>query len=454
MKISVSIKPKNESERDHLEKTIPDLIKKHTLPIRELLSDSFVRSVHCTRSEAFHEQYKILDDEDHLGLDHLANTYTSIPTFVGLMRHAASDWTLAKLKEKGLIGTAKIKESEPVTPPSNIEQTSSEPEEESGEQTDEAAKTADERVIERLERIDPVAYQFVQEKDIRLISRPKWSWAFEWMRSTFDLEERTDSSGTYFAFLYSPGLGEYQKLTYLIGVIRRDPAFHKWHEAQKIDERGPSSISPAPGTPEYRDYQEQLKEQSYALMAKLGATPEEIAARRRGEAANEWLGQQGLLFEVLQAVGAARQVSPSARGGTPGRWAAKPSGRRRRQPPKRLQKGVQANRKAGNATRDKIAAREAPASKEKNFRTTKGFRRMDVVKEGKELVLIESKVGRTSPTQRVRQEVERDAWLLRNKKVDRIIWEFTRSKITKLVGPTEALQKMLEKAGIEIRINP
>ncbi|MBX9654210.1 hypothetical protein K2Y11_11380 [bacterium] len=339
MKISVSIKPKNESERDHLEKTIPDLIKKHTLPIRELLSDSLLRSVHCTRSEDFHKQYKILDDEDHAGLDHLANTYTSIPTFVGLMRHAASAWTLAKLKEKGLIGTAKIKESEPATPPSNIEQISSEPEEESGEQTDESAKTADERVIERLERIDPVAYQFVQEKDIRLISRPKWSWAFEWMRSTFDLEERTDSFGTYFAFLYSPGLSEYQKLTYLIGVIRRDPAFHKWLEAQKIDERGPSGISPAPGTPEYRDYQEQLKEQSYALMAELGATPEEIAARRRGEAANEWLGQQGLLIEVLQAAGAARQVSPSARRGTPGRWAAKPSAGPGRNPgyvPKRL----------------------------------------------------------------------------------------------------------------------
>lgn len=308
MKISVSIKPKNESERDHLEKTIPDLIKKHTLPIRELLSDSFLRSVHCTRSEAFHEQYKILDDEDHVGLDHLANTYTSIPTFVGLMRHAGSDWTLAKIKEKGLIGTAKIKESEPATPPSNIEQTSSEPEEESGEQTDESAKTADERVIERLERIDPVAYQFVQEQDIRFISRPKWSWAFEWMRSTFDLEERTDSSGTYFAFLYSPGLSEYQKLTYLIGVIRRDPAFHKWLEAQKIDERGPSGISPAPGTPEFRDYQEQLKEQSYALMAELGATPEEIAARRRGEAANELLGPQGFIWELLNAAGTSAKI--------------------------------------------------------------------------------------------------------------------------------------------------
>lgn len=236
MKISVSIKSKNDSERDHLEKTIPDLIKKHTLPIRELLSDSFLRSVHCTRSEAFHEQYKILDDEDHVGFDHLANTYTSIPTFVGLMRHAARDWTLAKLKEKGLICTAKIKESEPATPRSNIEQTSSEPEEESGEETDESAKTADERVIERLERIDPVAYQFAQEQDIRLISRPKWSWAFEWMRSTFDLEERTDSPGTYLAFLYSPDVSEYQRLTYLIGVIRRDKAFKDWLETNEIVE--------------------------------------------------------------------------------------------------------------------------------------------------------------------------------------------------------------------------
>jgi len=113
MKISVSIKPKSDSERDHLAKAAPELFKNHTLPIRELLSNHFLLNVNCVRPEEFHEQYAKLDDEDHAGLDNLANTFTSIPTFVGLMRHAASNWALAKFSEKGFIGSAKIKESGP-----------------------------------------------------------------------------------------------------------------------------------------------------------------------------------------------------------------------------------------------------------------------------------------------------------------------------------------------------
>lgn len=457
MKITVSVKTKRRSEREHLLKSLPNLHGTHRLSLRVLLSDSLLQSVDCDQGAAFHEQLAEIDDDDHAALDHLANTFTSIPTFVGLMHHAVGVWVVAQLKEIGLHSSAKIRENEPASPPTATLEAKSDTSESTNKTDGQSPGTVsvkDAQFLERLRRVDPTVYQFVQERDIRLIARPKWSWPFEWMRTTFDLEERSDSSGTYYAFLYSPDLSEYEKLTYLIGVIRRDPGFRDWLKANEIDERGPSGISPAPGTPEYRDYQEQLKEQSYALMAELGATPEEIAARRRDDIGNEWLGQQGLLIEILQAAGAARQVSPSARRGTPGRWAAKPPRRRRRQPPNRPTKGVQANSQAGNAARDEIAAREAPVSKERRFETAAGSRFSDVLKEGKERVVIESKVGLTSLSKVVKQQLARDWWLRHEGKVDRVIWEFTRSKVTGEVGPNEPLRKILEKLGFEIRINP
>lgn len=112
--------------------------------------------------------------------------------------------------------------------------------------------------------------------------------------------------------------------------------------------------------------------------------------------------------------------------------------------------GVAANRAAGNAARDFIAAREAPSLIEQNLRTTGGLRRLDVLKEGDELVGIESKVGRTSLTPRVRQELARDVKLLRSGELDQVRWEFWKSARTGEGGPSSALRQRLDKFGIEI----
>jgi RHS repeat-associated protein len=115
--------------------------------------------------------------------------------------------------------------------------------------------------------------------------------------------------------------------------------------------------------------------------------------------------------------------------------------------------GVQANKAAGDAVRDAIAQREAPALTEQVFNTVGGARRVDVLKLGDELVGIESKVGRTALDSRIRQELARDWWLQRQSKLDRVIWEFSRSERTGKIGPTSQLAEKLEKLGFETRIN-
>ncbi len=108
--------------------------------------------------------------------------------------------------------------------------------------------------------------------------------------------------------------------------------------------------------------------------------------------------------------------------------------------------GVQANQAAGNVVRDRIAA-ETGGAIEQNFRVTGGLRRVDVVVD---TLGIESKVGRTSLTQRVRQELARDIKILRSGQLDAIQWIFTRSQVTGKTGPTGSLRALLEKYGIEI----
>ncbi|MBH3383437.1 MULTISPECIES: hypothetical protein [Pseudomonas] len=111
---------------------------------------------------------------------------------------------------------------------------------------------------------------------------------------------------------------------------------------------------------------------------------------------------------------------------------------------------VQSNKKSGDAARDHIAAREG-AEIEKNFRVTGGLRRVDILKKGGEIVAIESKVGRTGLNSRIRQELARDVKLMRKGDVDRVVWEFSRSARTQKSGPTPALQKKLDKLGIETK---
>ena len=107
---------------------------------------------------------------------------------------------------------------------------------------------------------------------------------------------------------------------------------------------------------------------------------------------------------------------------------------------------IQANKSAGDAARDAIAARTGGII-EQNFRVTGGLRRVDVL-DG--TTAIESKVGRTSLTERVRQELARDIKMLRSGQVDRVQWEFSPSGVTGKGGPTGPLRQKLEKFGIDI----
>jgi hypothetical protein len=105
------------------------------------------------------------------------------------------------------------------------------------------------------------------------------------------------------------------------------------------------------------------------------------------------------------------------------------------------------NQAAGNAARDAIAASRPGSLIEQNFRVTGGLRRVDVL-DG--LTAIESKVGRTSLTPAVRQELARDIKLLRSGQVDAVQWQFPPSPTTGLGGPTGPLRSKLDKFGIPI----
>jgi len=105
------------------------------------------------------------------------------------------------------------------------------------------------------------------------------------------------------------------------------------------------------------------------------------------------------------------------------------------------------NQAAGNAARDAIAAARPGSLIEQNFRVTGGLRRVDVL-DG--LTAIESKVGRTSLTPAVRQELARDIKLLRSGQVEAVEWHFFPSPTTGLSGPTGPLRAKLIQFGITI----
>ncbi len=108
---------------------------------------------------------------------------------------------------------------------------------------------------------------------------------------------------------------------------------------------------------------------------------------------------------------------------------------------------VQRNKTIGDKVRDMIAKERGTTLIEQNYRVTGGLKRIDVV-DG--VTGIESKVGRTGLTTRVRQEVARDIKILRSEQLDQIEWVFTRSSTTGKIGPTKPLEDLLNKHGIPI----
>ncbi|HEJ9660220.1 TPA: hypothetical protein ACKRFJ_000889 [Proteus mirabilis] len=114
---------------------------------------------------------------------------------------------------------------------------------------------------------------------------------------------------------------------------------------------------------------------------------------------------------------------------------------------------VQKNKQVGDGVRDDIARELGTTRIEENFRVTGGLRRMDVVHSDiRGDIGIESKVGRTGLTSRVRQELARDIKILRRNdpELDVIEWHFTRSPTTGKIGPTARLEEKLNKYGIPI----
>ena len=106
------------------------------------------------------------------------------------------------------------------------------------------------------------------------------------------------------------------------------------------------------------------------------------------------------------------------------------------------------NQAAGNAARDAIAAGRPGSLIEQNFRVTGGLRRVDVLDGA---TAIESKVGRTSLTPAVRQELARDIKIMRSDQgVNAVEWHFSPSGTTGLGGPTGPLRAKLNKFGIPI----
>lgn len=116
--------------------------------------------------------------------------------------------------------------------------------------------------------------------------------------------------------------------------------------------------------------------------------------------------------------------------------------------------GVQLNKIIGDQTADAIASRYQFALREVPFETVGGRRVADVLPIGvSKKIAIESKVGAQRLTGRNRQEIARDWWLVRQKQVDGVIWEFTPSPITGDVGPDPLLLETLERLKIGVRIN-
>jgi hypothetical protein len=111
--------------------------------------------------------------------------------------------------------------------------------------------------------------------------------------------------------------------------------------------------------------------------------------------------------------------------------------------------GVKANRIAGQEG-ENFLARTYGGGSQVTRQTSLGRRVIDNLANG---VARESKVGRTALTSRVRSQIAKDAELLASPRsgVTGVEWHFFPSRTG--AGPTAALQRALEEAGIAIVIH-
>ena len=87
---------------------------------------------------------------------------------------------------------------------------------------------------------------------------------------------------------------------------------------------------------------------------------------------------------------------------------------------------------------------------QQSFKTTLGIRRVDQFVNG---VAHESKVGYTTLTPNIKQQVMKDAELLKNQSIDDAVWHFFKSPVTNKVGPSKPLLKELERNNIKVIIH-
>lgn len=81
----------------------------------------------------------------------------------------------------------------------------------------------------------------------------------------------------------------------------------------------------------------------------------------------------------------------------------------------------------------------------KGMKTSKDWRYIDAFAKG---IAHESKVGYVTATKFIKKQADKDALLLKNKQVKRVVWHFYKSGITGKKGPSKNLAKYLKARGI------
>jgi len=109
------------------------------------------------------------------------------------------------------------------------------------------------------------------------------------------------------------------------------------------------------------------------------------------------------------------------------------------------------NQANGNAASSSIAAAIPGAQEQVYKNTSEGARIIDVLTPAGEA--IESKLGRTSLTTNISEQVAKDVALLHDptSEVASVTWQFTVSPVTGKGGPTAPLRALLESEGISIK---
>jgi len=114
---------------------------------------------------------------------------------------------------------------------------------------------------------------------------------------------------------------------------------------------------------------------------------------------------------------------------------------------------VRINKTSGDAARDRIALRYPRARKDVYIQTSDGPRYVDVLTEDGHA--IESKEGYHCFDKEIKRQALKDIELLNDPTsgVNTVTWEFSRSPITRKVGPSKPLKLFLENNGIIVIIN-